>query len=116
MNRAGSRIDCIRSALGALSLSLLFLGACLLLAHPGFHASANARTTEFTLTPTSHLALPPFGPIHRVAAIAPDSCSKWLWQKEGLYWRLCVRDDGTQYCQEADNEQAKNIRTVPCNP
>jgi len=71
MNRAGSRMNCIRSALGSLTLSLLFLGACLLLAHPGFHTSANARTTEFTLTPTSHLALPPFGPIAGLAAIVP---------------------------------------------
>ena len=46
--------------------------------------------------------------------IAVDSCSTWMWQKEGLYWRQCVRDDGTRYCQEADDAKGTNVRTVPC--
>jgi hypothetical protein len=47
--------------------------------------------------------------------IAVDSCSVWMWQKEGLYWRQCVRDNGTRYCQEADDAKGTNVRTVPCN-
>jgi hypothetical protein len=46
--------------------------------------------------------------------IAVDSCSDWLWQKDGLYWRQCVRDNGTRYCQEADDAKGTNVRTVPC--
>lgn len=46
--------------------------------------------------------------------IAADSCSDWLWQKDGLYWRQCVRDNGTRYCQEADDAKGRNVRTVPC--
>ncbi len=45
---------------------------------------------------------------------AEDSCSTWMWQKEGLYWRQCVRDNGTRYCQEADDAKGTNVRTVPC--
>jgi hypothetical protein len=47
--------------------------------------------------------------------IAVGSCSVWMWQKEGLYWRQCVRDNGTRYCQEADDAKGTNVRTVPCN-
>jgi hypothetical protein len=47
-------------------------------------------------------------------ASAAYSCSVWMWQKNGLYWRECVRDDGTRYCQEADDEKGTNARTVPC--
>jgi hypothetical protein len=46
--------------------------------------------------------------------LAADSCSDWLWQKDGLYWRQCVRDNGTRYCQEADDAKGTNVRTVPC--
>ena len=46
--------------------------------------------------------------------IAADSCSVWMWQKDGLYWRQCVRDNGTRYCQEADDAKGTNVRTVPC--
>ena len=46
--------------------------------------------------------------------IAVDSCSDWLWQKDGLYWRQCVRDNGTRYCQEADDANGKNARDVIC--
>jgi len=47
-------------------------------------------------------------------AMAVDSCTDWMWQKEGLYWRQCVRDNGTRYCQEADDAKGTNVRTVPC--
>ena len=46
--------------------------------------------------------------------IATDSCSVSMWQKDGLYWRQCVRDNGTRYCQEADDAKGTNVRTVPC--
>lgn len=46
--------------------------------------------------------------------IAADSCSVWMLQKSGMYWRQCVRDDGTRYCQEADDAKGTNVRTVPC--
>jgi hypothetical protein len=49
-----------------------------------------------------------------VTAVADDSCSVWLWQKDGLYWRQCVDSKGHSYCQEADDAKGKNARTVLC--
>ena|GEM_PF-1676436 len=31
--------------------------------------------------------------------LAP-SCTDWMKQENGCYWRTCVGDDGKQYCEE----------------
>jgi len=33
------------------------------------------------------------------SAFAADSCTDWLLQTDGSYFRTCVDDKGTQYCQ-----------------
>lgn len=75
-----------------------------------------ASQLTFQLPSTRNLALTTLEPPARMAAIAPDSCSVWFWEKDGLYWRECVRDNGTQYCQEADDAKGTNVRTVSCTP
>ena len=46
--------------------------------------------------------------------LTPDSCTDWLQQADGTYWRECVRDsDGSNYCQVEDAKE-QNIRTVLC--
>jgi len=50
-----------------------------------------------------------------VATYAADSCTVWLWVKDGLYWRKCVNDQGIGYCQEADDNKGTNARDVPCS-
>jgi hypothetical protein len=49
-----------------------------------------------------------------ITAFAADSCTVWMWQKAGLYWRKCVDSKGVSYCQEADDANGKNARTVVC--
>jgi hypothetical protein len=63
--------------------------------------------TRFTLALLAMMLIASMG-------IALDSCSVWMWQKDGLYWRQCVRDNGTRYCQEADDANGKNARDVIC--
>ena len=33
------------------------------------------------------------------AVFPEDSCTKWMKQDDGSYWRTCVDDKGTQYCE-----------------
>jgi hypothetical protein len=40
-----------------------------------------------------------------LTAYAADSCAVWLWPKAGLYWRKCVDNKGSAYCQEAWRRQ-----------
>lgn len=42
---------------------------------------------------------------------ASPSCTQWLRQPNGCYWRTCVDDNGRQYCQESCRGQ---ISTVKC--
>ena len=32
-------------------------------------------------------------------ALAAPSCTGWMKQADGSYWRTCVDDRGRQYCQ-----------------
>jgi uncharacterized membrane protein len=32
-------------------------------------------------------------------ALAAPSCSNWLQQTDKSYWRLCVGDDGKNFCE-----------------
>ena len=48
-----------------------------------------------------------------ISALAADSCSVWMKQANGTFWRTCVDDKGHQYCQTAD-AQGKNVSTVSC--
>jgi hypothetical protein len=44
-------------------------------------------------------------------AMAVDSCSAWMKQPDGSYWRTCVTDQGRQYCQISVNN---TVTTVSC--
>lgn len=45
-------------------------------------------------------------------AFAVPSCSVWLKQPDGTWWRTCVGDDGRQYCEWSDG---KTVTRVSCN-
>ena len=45
------------------------------------------------------------------AARAEDSCTNWLPQTDGSYWRTCVDEHGAQYCQQ---KVGNNITRVAC--
>lgn len=47
------------------------------------------------------------------AALAA-SCSIWNWQSDGVYWRTCVNDDGSQQCYQATDGSSSNAREVSC--
>lgn len=36
-------------------------------------------------------------------AYAAPSCSNWLEQSDGSFWRTCVDDNGSQYCELSKN-------------
>jgi len=37
------------------------------------------------------------------SASAAPSCTGWMKQNDGSYWRTCVDDKGRQYCQSSKN-------------
>jgi len=43
-------------------------------------------------------------------AFAAPSCSKWMPQPDGSQWRLCVGDDGRQYCESAKGGQISRVK------
>jgi hypothetical protein len=48
-------------------------------------------------------------------AFAEPSCSVWMKQSDGSYWRTCVGDDGRQYCESATDAHGSNATRVSCN-
>jgi len=53
---------------------------------------AGKSSSPINLQPTPHMALPTFESIaKRGSALDEDSCSKWLWQRAGLFWRRSVK-------------------------
>jgi len=38
-----------------------------------------------------------------LAFAEPDSCSNWLRQNDGSYWRMCVDSQGRTYCEVSQN-------------
>lgn len=44
------------------------------------------------------------------AALAAPSCTNWLQQSDGSYFRTCVDDNGTQYCEQAKNGVVSRVR------
>ncbi len=49
------------------------------------------------------------GPVY-----AESSCSNWLWQEGGWYWRQCVDDNGSQHCYHADDANGSNAYEISC--
>jgi hypothetical protein len=43
------------------------------------------------------------------AVVPEDSCSNWLKQDDGSYWRTCVDDKGNQYCQVSRNNKVTKV-------
>ena len=48
------------------------------------------------------------------AALAEASCSNWLWQTGGWYWKQCVNDDGSQHCYHASDAQGTGAYEISC--
>jgi len=47
-------------------------------------------------------------------SMAESSCSTWNWQSDGVYWRTCVNDAGSQQCFQATDDSGSNAREVSC--
>ena len=45
---------------------------------------------------------------------AAPSCSNWLRQSDGTYWRECVNDDGTTHCYSATDGNGAGATEVSC--
>jgi hypothetical protein len=39
-----------------------------------------------------------------------DSCSKWMKQEDGSYWRTCVDANGRQYCEVSKNGHVSRVK------
>ncbi len=48
------------------------------------------------------------------AASAEASCTSWLWQEGGWYWKQCVNDDGSQHCYHAKDAQGSGAYEISC--
>lgn len=42
-------------------------------------------------------------------AYAAPSCSNWMRQSDGSSWRICVGDNGRQYCEQSKNGHISRI-------
>jgi len=52
----------------------------------------------------------------RPISLAPQpSCGAWNWQKEGVYFQVCVHDDGSRRCYEAVDAFGSNAKEVSCS-
>lgn len=49
------------------------------------------------------------------AAVAEPSCSLWNWQSDGVYFQVCVNDDGSRHCYQATDANGSNAREVSCS-
>jgi hypothetical protein len=49
------------------------------------------------------------------AALADPSCSDWMKQSDGSWWRECVNDDGTTHCYSATDDTGANATEVSCS-
>ncbi len=47
-----------------------------------------------------------------VSLYAVPSCTDWMQQTDGTYWRTCVDDQGRQYCEQTVDK--KTITRVKC--
>lgn len=49
------------------------------------------------------------------SAVALPSCTAWNWQSDGVYFQVCVNDDGSQHCYQATDDQGSNTVEVSCS-
>jgi hypothetical protein len=47
-------------------------------------------------------------------ALAVPSCTNWMVQADGSYWRECVNDDGSRHCYRAANGNGSNATEISC--
>jgi hypothetical protein len=47
-------------------------------------------------------------------ALANPSCVDWIKQENGKLWRICVGDDGKNFCQELETKPGSVAVTVDC--
>ena len=48
------------------------------------------------------------------SAIAADSCTPWMKQPDGSWWRTCVDNGGRQYCETARDGTGAGATRVSC--
>ena len=44
------------------------------------------------------------------SAMAGSSCGPWVSQTNGTEWRICVDDQGRQFCQLRDGSEIRPMR------
>jgi hypothetical protein len=49
-----------------------------------------------------------------LAAYANPSCSAWMLQQDGSWWRECVNDDGSMHCYTCPSGSDPSHDTTPC--
>ena len=49
------------------------------------------------------------------SATAEPSCGMWNWQSEGVYFQVCVNDDGSRHCYQATDANGSNAKEVSCS-
>jgi hypothetical protein len=42
-------------------------------------------------------------------ALAVPSCTNWMLQTDGSYFRTCVDDNGNQYCEQSKNGTVSRV-------
>lgn len=42
-------------------------------------------------------------------ASAAPTCTKWMLQTDGSYFRTCVGDDGKQYCEQSKSGTVSRV-------
>jgi len=43
------------------------------------------------------------------AVALADECTDWTLQSDGSYWRICVDDNGTRYCEESKDGYVSRV-------
>jgi len=56
---------------------------------------------------TAYLTLALF--LTSTPALAEPSCTKWMLQTDGSYFRTCVDDQGKQYCESSKDGKVSRV-------
>lgn len=45
----------------------------------------------------------------QIIKCSADSCTDWMLQSNGCYWRTCVDSEGHQYCEECCGQNCSRV-------
>jgi len=48
-------------------------------------------------------------------SLAMPSCTVWMWQPDGTFWRQCVNDDGSRHCYQATDSTGAGQIEITCS-